>query len=153
MIQLAKDCPEIDFEVLSSFGVKPCPDNVTIHPFVQNCAPYFKAADVVITQAGHSTAMELLTLGTPSVIVPDSNQIEQENNAQRMKELGASYLVTYDDLKDMSTNQLKVALETVLETPSYQLATESLSKMAEDIHGAKNTAELIRNYAHRLAAY
>ncbi len=44
-----------------------------------------KAADLVVTQAGHSTAMELLTLGKPSVIIPDMKQREQENTLQEWK--------------------------------------------------------------------
>ena len=40
------------------------------------------AAQLIIAQAGHSTAMEILTLGKPALIIPIKGQIEQENNAK-----------------------------------------------------------------------
>lgn len=149
VLHVAKRFSGMDFIVLSSFEVDWLPENVRLERRVQNCAPYFKAADVNITQAGHSTAMELLTLGKPSIIVPDTNQIEQENNARRMHELGVCETLTYDRLEA----DLAGAVETVLNASGYRDSAERLAEQAADIHGAANTAQVLREYACRLIAY
>ena len=151
---IARKLPQMDFIVFSTFtpnGV--LPDNVQLISFVKETAPYFKAADLVITQAGHSTAMELLTLGTPSIVVPDARQIEQENNALRLEELGVSRRVTYEALGDPEQGLLKSTLLHMLETPTYRLRVQELAARAEQIHGAAHAAGVLRDYSHRLSAY
>jgi UDP:flavonoid glycosyltransferase YjiC (YdhE family) len=126
---------------------------VQIHPFVKEAAPYFKTADLVITQAGHSTAMELLTLGTPSLIVPDTLQIEQENNARRMVELGVALKMEYEDLEDRSQAALCSNIQKLLDSPEFGERTREFSEMAAEVHGAKKAANHLREFAHRLSAY
>nr|MBX2859682.1 hypothetical protein [Vampirovibrio sp.] len=121
-----------------------------IHGQVMDASVYFKMADLVITQSGHSTAMELLTLGKPSIMVPDANQTEQENNARRMVELGVSRQITYDTL---SGGTLKTVITDMLATDTHQQAAEQMAQRADDIHGAAAAANVLREYAHRLLAY
>lgn len=153
VIQAARYMPHVDFIIIAGFDTEQAPDNVEIHRFVKEASPYFKAADVVITQAGHSTAMELLTLGKPSLIVPDSNQIEQENNASRMVELGVSLSMQYDDLEDSSQRVLRINLQRLLESSVFLERTREFAEMAAELHGAANAAKHLREFAHRLAAY
>ncbi len=149
----ATQLPEYDFIVISSFTGAAVPPNVQLLSFVSNCAPYFKAADVVITQAGHSTAMELLTLGKPSLIVPDTRQIEQENNAMRMVELGVSEKIQYDNLDDPNLGRFKESLLKLMHSPTYLETARRFAEQAKTIHGSATTARVLREYAHRLLAY
>lgn len=154
VLQVARKLPDIDFIVFSSFRpATALPDNVQLTAFVKETAPYFKAANLVITQAGHSTAMELLTLGVPSIVVPDARQIEQENNAERLEDLGVSSCVTYDGLMDAEQGLLRSTLLHMLETPAYRHRALELAAMAERIHGARHAAEVLQEYSHRLIAY
>ncbi len=154
VIEAARCSSNLDFIIISSFKAENVPSNVQIHPFVKEAAPYFKAADLVITQAGHSTAMELLTLGTPSLIVPDSLQIEQENNARRMVELGVSLKMEYEDfLVDSSQAALRWNIQKLLESPEFGARTREFSDRAAEVHGAKEAANHLREFAHRLSAY
>ncbi len=153
VLTAARHMPEVDFIMIAGFETRHKPDNVTIHPFVKEAAPYFKAADLVITQAGHSTAMELLTLGKPSLIVPDAHQIEQENNAARMAELGVALNMQYDQLEDASQATLRNTIQTLLNTPAYGDRAQAMAEKAQAIHGAANAARHLREFAHRLSAY
>lgn len=153
VIETARHLPHVDFILIAGFKAESIPPNVTLHPFVKEAAPYFKAADLVITQAGHSTAMELLTLGKPSLIVPDSHQIEQENNAGRMVELGLSLKIEYDQIGDASRQALRETIETLLATPRFAERAGEFAQMAREIHGAANAARHLREFAHRLSAY
>jgi UDP-N-acetylglucosamine--N-acetylmuramyl-(pentapeptide) pyrophosphoryl-undecaprenol N-acetylglucosamine transferase len=125
--------------------------NVTLYPNVSDCATYFKAAQVVITQAGHSSAMELMTLGKPCLIVPDAKQTEQEHNAQRLVDLGMGLKVEYSQLKHRG---LAHALrELLLQRDWFQSNAEGFARFAKDLNGAQYGRDLLHRYAQRLRAY
>jgi len=153
VVDAARQMGHVNFIIISSFTTQNAPHNVQIHPFVKEAAPYFKAADLVITQAGHSTAMELLTLGKPSLIIPDSQQIEQENNARRMAELGVSLTMSYNELLHQNQATLKDNIQHLLDSPEYGRQSQEFAKMAAQMHGALQAAEHLREFAHRLSAY
>lgn len=153
VIEAARQCAHMNFIIISSFVAEDVPANVQIHPFVKEAAPYFKAADLVITQAGHSTAMELLTLGKRSLIVPDAQQIEQENNARRMEELGVALTMQYDDLIAGGQDMLRAKMQELLESDRFGERCGELARMAAEVHGAATAANHLREFAHRLSAY
>lgn len=153
IVEAARRMSTVDFIIISSFTTQNAPHNVQIHPFVKEAAPYFKAADLVITQAGHSTAMELLTLGRPSLIVPDSQQIEQENNASRMAELGVSLTMAYEALEDPTQAALRSKIQLLLDSPEFLVRSQEFAAMAAEIQGAVTAAKHLREFAHRLSAY
>ena len=150
VIETAKLMPDVYFDVFTSFEAENIPSNVRITGIVPDLAPYIKAADLVITQAGHSTAMELLTLGKPSVIVPDAKQTEQENNASRMKEMEVAVTLNYDEL---SPETLADSVRTILCEPKYKHNCEKFKEMAKKIQGSKKAAEVLREYSSRLQYY
>jgi len=152
VVAMARTTPEIDYRLLTPFTAD-LPDNVTCHPNAKNAEAFFKAADLVITQGGHSTAMELLTLGKPSLVVPDRHQREQENNASRLVEFGVSEHVSYDDISDGSFVILKNVMQRMLQVNTYQAEAQLFAQKAAVIQGAKNGARVLREYASRLSAY
>jgi UDP-N-acetylglucosamine--N-acetylmuramyl-(pentapeptide) pyrophosphoryl-undecaprenol N-acetylglucosamine transferase len=150
VLTLAQQMPHCVFTVLTSLPCDGAPANVQVLAGLSDCSGHFKAADVVITQAGHSTAMELLTLGKPSIVVPDANQIEQENNAHRLAELGVAISLPYSQLTVASLHQ---AIEDMLARGSHWTQAAQLGAMAQQLHGAANAACVLREYAGRLTAY
>ncbi len=150
VLRTARAEPDIRFELLTTFKSDELPTNVTLHDSPKNAPSFFKAADLVITQGGHSTAMELLTLGKPSLVVPDANQIEQENNAQRLVDLGVSEKLHYDELKE---DLLKTTMNAMLKKTIYREKAEELAQKAKDVNGAKLAADVLREYSQRLLAY
>jgi uncharacterized protein (TIGR00661 family) len=152
VMALAQVRQDVAFDVLSSFSVPHPPKNVRLLSVVANSAPYFKAADVVLTQAGHSTAMELLTLGKPALIVPDSNQIEQENNAHRMSVLGVAVTLSYADL-DSGSQALSAGLDRLLGSPTYYERASAKARIAHALDGVGTAAGVLREYAQRLIRY
>ncbi len=153
VLEVARQMPELHFIVIATFASLNAPSNVQIHSFVQLAAPYFKAADLVITQAGHSTAMELLTLGKPCLIVPDSNQIEQENNARRMVELGVALKIEYNELNSPNQQIFRTRIQQLLDDPAFGEHAGTMAAKAAEIHGAQKAAVHLQEFAHRLSAY
>ena len=150
VLEAAKIMPDVFFDIFTSFEVKGAPENVRIMGVVTELASYMKAADLIITQAGHSTAMELLTLGKPSIIVPDFKQREQENNALRMEEVHVAVTLDYNAL---SPEKLKNSIREVFSESKYSLNAEKFKEMAKNTQGSKKAAEVIREYSARLQYY
>ncbi|MEB3244581.1 MAG: glycosyltransferase [Vampirovibrionales bacterium] len=147
---VARLLPDVAFDVLSPMRLNVHCTNVFVYPDVVQSYPFFAVADAVITQAGHSTAMELLSLGIPSVLVPDTKQIEQENNARRMVELGVAVSLEYHRL---NPEQLRQALHNILSQPLYKANALRFAEMAQRLQGAKQGAGVLSHYAKRLSAY
>ena len=150
VIEVAKQLPDVNFDIFTSFKVDNLPDNVKIIGMVPSLSQYLKSADLVITQAGHSTAMELLTLGKPSIIIPDLKQIEQENNAGRMSEFEVATRITYEEL---SSYKLGETIKIMLDNDKYRINAEKFATMAEEIQGRKKAAQVLSEYAERLLYY
>lgn len=154
VIKVAGYYPEIKFDLLTTFTAKNLPANVSLKGMLKDCSSTFKAADLVITQAGHSSAMELLTLGKPCIVVPDTRQIEQENNARRLEELGVALKVEYHQLeKGVQGEALGEAMDHMFRDPSFLENAKLMAAKAKEIHGAAQAAQVLREYAHRLLAY
>ena len=147
VIEAAKLLPHVNFDIFTRLEVESHPDNVRVIGLVSNLAEYLKAADLVITQAGHSTAMELQTLGKPAIIVPDLKQTEQENNAARMSELGAAFRLDYDDL---SAHKLSETIRMMLSESRFTEKAEKFAIMASEIQGRKKAAQVLREYSTRM---
>jgi len=141
---------DVDFDVFTTFETEQIPENLKIKGIVDCIAPNIKAASLVITQAGHSTAMENMTLGKPVLIVPDKNQIEQENNSRRLCELGVATQIQYDEL---SVNKLAQRIEMMLESSCYAESAKNMADLAEDINGTKKAEAVLRDYFNRIQAY
>ncbi|OGI00732.1 MAG: hypothetical protein A2Y25_11730 [Candidatus Melainabacteria bacterium GWF2_37_15] len=150
VLETAKILKDYHFDVFCNFESNEIPDNVRILNRIASVAPYMNAADLVITQAGHSTAMELLTLGKPSVIIPDSKQAEQENNAARMEALKTAVKLEYEEFLPI---KLAESVKKVMNEPVYSENAQKFKVMAQEIQGSKNAAEVIREYSARLQCY
>lgn len=148
VIQAAKMMKDHYFEIFTTFTCENLPDNVHLSTLVGNIAPNLNAADLVITQAGHSTAMEILALGKPAVIIPDYKQSEQERNADRMEKLQTAIKIEYNEL---NANKLMQAINTVMNDPKYRKKAGNFKRMAAQIQGNSTTAQIIKDYALRLS--
>ncbi len=153
MLTVAASQSEWNVIILTDFEMpKSAKDLPNVHrcPPPKDAAAYFKAADIVVTQGGHSTAMELLSLGKPSVVVPDAQQIEQENNARRLEGLGVSRCVPHGaDLPQ----RLALALSAVFHSPDVWHNARHMGKLAAQYPGAQQAAKLLTEYSQRLLAY
>jgi UDP:flavonoid glycosyltransferase YjiC (YdhE family) len=150
LIEAARLLPHVHFDIFSSFNSADIPPNLRVMEFTDNPERYYKAADLVVTQAGHSTAMELLTLGKQSLLVPDFKQIEQESNANRMVDLGVSSQLTYPEL---SGPFLAASISHHLKTRVYEASALRLARLAAQLDGARRVAEIVTDYAMRMLAY
>lgn len=150
IIKVAEKLPEYQFQLFTFFEAENVPSNVKIMGMLPDISGYLKACDMVITQAGHSTAMEVLSMGKPSVIVPDLNQIEQENNASRMAQLQLSEVISYDKL---NVDLMYESIQKVMKNEKYKKNAELFATMSKDMNAKKRVAEILTDYSMRLHRY
>lgn len=150
ILEVAKKLPNLDFEVFTFFEADEIPPNVHISGMLPDISSHLKTADIVIGQAGHSTAMEILSLGKPSVIIPDMNQIEQENNAKRMAELHVSEVISHEQL---TAHRMYDCIQKVMNDEKYKKNAEFFATMSKELNAKKKVAEILTEYAMRLHRY
>jgi len=150
ILKIADQFQGLDFLIFTKFKSDHLPPNVKVSEFAPDISSYMKAADLIITQAGHSTAMEILTTGKPALIIPDKGQIEQENNARRMKELGSCETLDYDSLDAVS---LSFKIRELLNNKRYREKAALYSKMSKTMNGPQKAAEIIMELSGRMQCY
>ena len=150
MLLLARQMPNIQFTVLSDFKSDTSLPNLELVGFVDNPVQYYLNSDLVITHAGHSTAMELITLGLPMLVVPDSTQVEQESNAKRLCEIGLATSVSY---RDLHPEILSREINFMLNDPLFKLTAEKMSEIAKNHIAREDAARIIKDYSTRVQVY
>lgn len=80
------------------------PHNVTIHSFIHDMPSLLPHVDLVISRAGSSTLAEICSLGIASILIPSPyvTANHQEENAKRLVEGGAAYMLREADLSQDS---------------------------------------------------
>lgn len=150
ILEVAKSLPDVDFDIFTFFEAENVPKNVYLKGMIPDISSYLKTADVVIAQAGHSTAMEILSLGKPSVIVPDLNQIEQENNAKRMGEMQVSEIISH---KNLTAQKMLECIQKVMKDEKYKKNAQLFATMAKSMDAKKRVADILTEYSTRLHRY
>lgn len=150
ILEVAKSLPDVDFDIFTFFEAENVPENVYLKGMIPDISSYLKTADIVIAQAGHSTAMEILSLGKPSVIVPDLNQIEQENNARRMGEMQVSEIISH---KNLTAQKMLECIQKVMKDEKYKKNAQLFATMAKSMDAKKRVADILTEYSTRLHRY
>ncbi len=150
ILKIAARFPGINFIIFTKFKSDTVPGNIIIKEFADDISPYMQQAELIITQAGHSTAMEMLMLGKPALIIPDKGQIEQESNAARMKGLGVCETLDYDSLHAQS---LFEKIDVLLRDERFKERAEHYSEMAKKMNGSQKAAEIILELSERIQCY
>lgn len=122
---------------LDDFGE--LPDNVHVHPYVDQIAVLEKA-DAFITHCGMNSVSEALYFGVPLIMLPQTS--EQGAVAERTHQLGAGL-----KLKNADVTTLRTAVETVLSALEYR---ENAAKIADGFRrcsGAAGAADKIEQVA------
>jgi len=126
--------PRIDKDALK---VEP---GITVHGYVQDLFMHIAAADVVITQGGGGTTLEVAALRKPFIYFPIEGHFEQEVHvAGRLERHGVGVRMKYSET-----------------TPEHlAIQTKSLigmkPKCSLPINGAEKAADLINNLLQRVS--
>ena len=100
---------------------------------------------LMVHHGGHSSVMQSLAAGTPSVMIPTIT--ERESNARRLVALGAGEMVmpveTADGEKQIDIDEFTAKIQRVLNEPSYRASARRVAESMRNFGGAEFAADLI----------
>lgn len=150
VLKIADRFPDVNFLIFAKFKSDMVPKNTRISGFCEDISPYMSAAQLIIAQAGHSTAMEIVTIGKPALIIPVKGQVEQEYNAGRMKELGICETLDYESF---NSEGLYEKLHMMLNEKRFQEKARQYSILSRTMKGSRKAAEIILELSSRIKCY
>lgn len=118
----------------------PLPENVKVFQTVNQLAVLAKA-NVFLTHCGMNSVSESLYMATPMVLFPQTN--EQRAVARRASELNAGLLLDSDNVE-----QIRKAVQAVLEDRKYADGAASCSRNFRQASGPSGAAEFIESAPH-----
>jgi len=116
--------------------------NVNVIGYLNNVFPYIKASDVIIAPGGHSTMMECLSFGKPILSFPDMFHSEQQNNAEKIQELGVGIHLSYFTPPFMISECVENAMK-------FEKKCLRMMKFAERLDGTKRVLEMVEELAKK----
>ena len=71
--------------------------------YLNNMMEWMKISDVIVSLAGHTTIMEIMSLGIPNIIIPIDNHSEQIKNTLNFQKYGISII---ENIKNLGPNEI-----------------------------------------------
>ncbi len=124
------------------------PDNFIVRNFVPQLA-ILERVDAFITHGGMNSVHEGLLYGVPLVVVPQ--QAEQAMVASQVVNTGAGIgLQMQPPFGDVTAEQLRIALETVLANDTYAQHAKQVGDGFRKAGGAPRIIELVQQFANKI---
>ncbi|MEM3760440.1 MAG: glycosyltransferase [Candidatus Bathyarchaeia archaeon] len=129
--KLLLDFPK-DYEIVMSLGYPNANDkpirhgNLTIYKWIPNRFEYLKAADIIISRAGHGTITHCMCYGKPMILIPTPSHTEQLSNAKQAEILGVAKTIQQEEL---NKERLLKSVKEILNSP----IPEGLKKIQREV--------------------
>lgn len=112
--------------------------------FLKNMMEWMKISDVIVTLAGHTTTMEVISLGIPNLTVPIEKHPEQLRNGSNIKKYGISIV---EELKNMDIDNISEKINFLLANSDVQSKIESVKTKFSSYSGTQNVVKIIMDYS------
>ena len=119
-------------------------DKIVKKEFLEDIMEWMNLSDVVISLAGHNTAMELASLGIPNIIVPIDNHSEQIKNALNMEKYGISVV---KNMNKLNAEEFAEDINNILHDDDLKQKAGIIKKEFSKYHGKENATKIILKYA------
>lgn len=120
-------------------------DKIIKKKYLDNIMEWMKLSDLVISLAGHTTTMELASIGIPNILVPIDNHPEQAKNALNMEKYGISII---NNLKDLNPLNFAANINNALNDSELRINAEAVRRKFSKYNGNQNAVEIISHYAN-----
>ena len=121
---------------------------IPVNFIVKNHVPQLdilQRAKAFISHGGMNSIHEGLYYGVPEIIIPQ--QMEQYINGKRLAEVGAGILLGKKyPYGQVTVPELRMALDTILSTPSYTTMALKYGQTLQEAGGYEQAVELIEDY-------
>ena len=103
----------------------------------------FAMSNLIVLRGGHTALSQALQFGKPVVTIPIEKHGEQLGNSEKIAEFGAGIML---HPKDLTAKQIADAVDEVLQDPSFKENTQKMMRLAENLNGIDNVAQIVRSY-------
>ncbi|MEN4006634.1 MAG: UDP-N-acetylglucosamine--N-acetylmuramyl-(pentapeptide) pyrophosphoryl-undecaprenol N-acetylglucosamine transferase [Methanobacterium sp.] len=121
-------------------------DKIIKKKYLENIMGWMKLSDVIVSLAGHTTTMEIASVGIPSIIVPVENHSEQLKNALTMKKYGISYV---KKINELSPEKLACDINRILKDEDLIKRIDKIKKELSMYNGTLKAVSIILKSADR----
>ena len=125
---------ELDQEISSS--------NIIFKSYLEDIMEWMKLSDLVVSLAGHTTSMEIASLGIPSIMVPIQNHPEQLKNAMKMKNYGIAHV---ENMENISSKRLADGINHLLKNEDLKEGTLKTQKIFSQYNGTQDAVKIIND--------
>lgn len=112
--------------------------------FIDNMMEWMSISDLVISLAGHTTTMELASLGIPNILVPIDNHPEQTKNAMNMEKYNISII---NNLKYLNPDDFAANINNALKDEDLKRSAAAVKRRFSSYDGTQRAIEIITKYA------
>lgn len=126
--------PQIDTDFISDN------DKIIKKKFLDNIMEWMKISDIIISLAGHTTTMEIASLGIPNIIIPIDNHSEQLKNALVMKKYGISRVI---EINEITPKELANNINNILKDKDLIKKIDKIKKEFSKYNGTRKAMEII----------
>jgi UDP-N-acetylglucosamine--N-acetylmuramyl-(pentapeptide) pyrophosphoryl-undecaprenol N-acetylglucosamine transferase len=112
---------------------------VTVREYIDDMFAAFAANDLILSRSGATTSFELMAAGKPAIMIPLPGQLEQQRNAEALRDAGGARMILQNDLTGERLAQeiirLMEAPEEInrMELASRKLARRDAASVAVDL--------------------
>jgi UDP-N-acetylglucosamine--N-acetylmuramyl-(pentapeptide) pyrophosphoryl-undecaprenol N-acetylglucosamine transferase len=131
--------PTIDLNIQSSPGI-------IFKRFLGDIMEWMKLSDFLVSLAGHTTSMEIASLGIPSLMVPIENHPEQQRNARNMRKYG---LARVQKMGTLSIDSLTDNINYLLENQDLKNSARKTRDIFSRYNGTDTAVDIIQNCVAR----
>ena len=110
--------------------------------FLGDIMEWMKLSDFLVSLAGHTTSMEIASLGIPSLMVPIENHPEQMKNATKMERYGIAQV---EKMGTLTSQGLSERINSLLKDQDLQKNAASVRNIFSQYKGTEDAASIIRN--------
>ncbi len=114
--------------------------------YLEDMMEWMKISDLVVSLAGHTTCMEIASLGIPSVLVPLENHPEQLKNSMKMKEYGIAHV---EKMGNLDSKKLSKAINNALKDDDLKKGSSNTMKLFSQYNGTLNAFQIISDSVAR----
>jgi uncharacterized protein (TIGR00661 family) len=126
--------PQIDSDFI------PDDDKIIKKKFLENIMEWMKLSDIIISLAGHTTTMEIASLGIPNILIPIEGHSEQLKNALTMEDYGISLVKKIDEI---NSEELARDINNILKDEVLIKKIEDIRKEFSKYNGTERAVEII----------
>ncbi|MFL6230847.1 MAG: undecaprenyldiphospho-muramoylpentapeptide beta-N-acetylglucosaminyltransferase [Pyrinomonadaceae bacterium] len=132
---------KLDFErVREAYAAAGWTENAQVREYIDDMMSEFAQADLIVSRAGATTAAELMAAGKTAIMVPLPGQIEQQRNAEALRDAGAGAMILQAEL---TGERLAAEIAKLIDDPEEITRREQAARRLAKPDAAKVAVDMI----------